>query len=173
MKRALTSNSPPYCQRQFCTVLPLGLLVGAPDSRPSGHRPNVARAKLCFTLGNLLPAPAPPRQRAATAIFALEFPQPSRWLFRSYHAAACFCVKPMYLSNASAKFVRPTRFLSSGLTLQDPDRPYLPRYIATQGPLPSTTEDFWAMVLQQKCQAVVSLTRELERDRVSLAAASF
>ncbi|GAQ89721.1 tyrosine phosphatase [Klebsormidium nitens] len=47
----------------------------------------------------------------------------------------------------------------------DSDRPDLPKYIATQGPLPATTEDFWAMVIQQRCQAIISLTREVERDR--------
>jgi protein tyrosine phosphatase len=33
------------------------------------------------------------------------------------------------------------------------------QFIATQGPLPHTYEDFWEMVLQYRCPAVVMLTR--------------
>ena len=60
------------------------------------------------------------------------------------------------------------------VVLQQPDPPYLNAstvtyttpslrlapcsYIATQGPLPATTADFWAMVLQQQVPAVVMLT---------------
>lgn len=36
-------------------------------------------------------------------------------------------------------------------------------FIAAQGPLRSTLEDFWKMVFQQKCTAVVMLTRVLEK----------
>ncbi|XP_041111287.1 receptor-type tyrosine-protein phosphatase O-like [Polyodon spathula] len=39
-------------------------------------------------------------------------------------------------------------------------------YIATQGPLPETRNDFWKMVLQQKCHMVVMLTQCSERRRV-------
>ncbi|KAJ8249683.1 hypothetical protein COCON_G00228990 [Conger conger] len=39
-------------------------------------------------------------------------------------------------------------------------------YIATQGPLPETRNDFWKMVLQQKCRVVVMLTQCNERRRV-------
>ena len=42
-------------------------------------------------------------------------------------------------------------------------------YIATQGPLPETRNDFWKMVLQQKSHIVVMLTQCNERRRVSLA----
>lgn len=41
-------------------------------------------------------------------------------------------------------------------------------YIATQGPLPETRNDFWKMVLQQKSPIVVMLTQCNERRRVSL-----
>ncbi|XP_060930726.1 receptor-type tyrosine-protein phosphatase O, partial [Limanda limanda] len=39
-------------------------------------------------------------------------------------------------------------------------------YIATQGPLPETRNDFWKMVLQEKCPIVVMLTQCNERRRV-------
>ncbi|XP_072566306.1 receptor-type tyrosine-protein phosphatase O-like isoform X1 [Paramormyrops kingsleyae] len=39
-------------------------------------------------------------------------------------------------------------------------------YIATQGPLPETRNDFWTMVLQQKSRVVVMLTQCSERRRV-------
>ncbi|KAJ8411138.1 hypothetical protein AAFF_G00171440 [Aldrovandia affinis] len=39
-------------------------------------------------------------------------------------------------------------------------------YIATQGPLPETRNDFWKMVLQQKCRVIVMLTQCNERRRV-------
>lgn len=40
-------------------------------------------------------------------------------------------------------------------------------YIATQGPLPETRNDFWKMVLQQKSHIIVMLTQCNERRRVS------
>ncbi|XP_072382863.1 tyrosine-protein phosphatase non-receptor type 4 isoform X1 [Diabrotica undecimpunctata] len=40
------------------------------------------------------------------------------------------------------------------------------RYIATQGPLPATTEDFWQMILEEECNLIVMLTTIIERGRV-------
>ncbi|CAL0316062.1 unnamed protein product [Lupinus luteus] len=39
-------------------------------------------------------------------------------------------------------------------------------FIATQGPLPQTYEDFWDMLIQQHCPVIVMLTRLLENDTV-------
>ncbi|KAI8077740.1 protein-tyrosine phosphatase-like protein [Halteromyces radiatus] len=44
------------------------------------------------------------------------------------------------------------------------------RYIATQGPLPSTCGDFWRMVLEQQVNVIVCLTPEMENRRVKCAA---
>lgn len=43
--------------------------------------------------------------------------------------------------------------------------PLVNRYIATQGPLQSTTEDFWQMVLEQGSTLIVMLTTVIERGR--------
>ena len=40
-------------------------------------------------------------------------------------------------------------------------------YIATQGCLPGTVNDFWKMMWQEKTQVIVMTTNEVERGRVS------
>lgn len=40
------------------------------------------------------------------------------------------------------------------------------QYIATQGPLPGTIEDFWRLVWEQRCSAVVMLTHLVEGGKV-------
>jgi protein tyrosine phosphatase len=40
-----------------------------------------------------------------------------------------------------------------------------PAFVATQGPLPHTVHDFWAMVLQEAAAAVVMITKLREKGR--------
>jgi len=40
------------------------------------------------------------------------------------------------------------------------------QFIATQGPLPHTFEDFWEMVVQYRCPAIVMLTRLVDGSKV-------
>jgi len=39
-------------------------------------------------------------------------------------------------------------------------------YIATQGPMANTVNDFWAMVWQEKSPAIVMITKLTEQNRV-------
>lgn len=57
--------------------------------------------------------------------------------------------------------------MSDDLFLQDNAHEDLPRYIATQGPLPSTVSDFWTMVLQQRCPVIIMLVGVVDGDQVS------
>lgn len=40
-------------------------------------------------------------------------------------------------------------------------------YIATQGCLPNTVQDFWHMVYQENTRVIVMTTKEIERGKVS------
>lgn len=44
---------------------------------------------------------------------------------------------------------------------------HYPRYISTQGPLPATFNDFWALVWDENSRIIVMLTKEEEMSRVS------
>lgn len=39
------------------------------------------------------------------------------------------------------------------------------RYIATQGPMDNTVDDFWQMILEQNCKLIVMLTTLKEGNR--------
>ncbi|OZJ06905.1 hypothetical protein BZG36_00056 [Bifiguratus adelaidae] len=52
------------------------------------------------------------------------------------------------------------------VSIDSKDRGPFGRYIATQGPLPTTFEDFWTMCWEQQVHALVMLTKETEMGRI-------
>jgi len=55
---------------------------------------------------------------------------------------------------------------ASYITMPSSERSNLLHYIATQGPLPHTVEDFWSLVWQEGVQTVAMVTPEEERGRI-------
>lgn len=70
----------------------------------------------------------------------------------------CCSLRPLTSVSAAMTFTH------RGLSLQGyRQKDY---FIATQGPLPHTVEDFWRMVWEWKCHTIVMLTEVQEREQV-------
>ena len=74
----------------------------------------------------------------------------------------------LFLSLSSSLSLSPSLPLSLSLSLYISFQGYHKRraFIATQGPLPDTTDDFWRMIWEQKCATIIMLTREREVGRI-------
>lgn len=51
----------------------------------------------------------------------------------------------------------------------EPEEKFGKTYLATQGPLPNTINDFWHMIWQESCQIILMITHEEEKGRVKCA----
>ena len=49
---------------------------------------------------------------------------------------------------------------------EKPEEKFGKTYLATQGPLPNTINDFWLMVWQERSQLILMITHEEEKGRV-------
>lgn len=77
--------------------------------------------------------------------------------------------------NASADVVKDSDYINANyIKLVEDDTTISPRtkplphskvYIATQGPLPHTVNDFWWMVWQERSDCIVMMTKEIERGK--------
>uniref|UniRef100_A0A913I483 protein-tyrosine-phosphatase n=1 Tax=Strongyloides stercoralis TaxID=6248 RepID=A0A913I483_STRER len=55
---------------------------------------------------------------------------------------------------------------ASHISIEIPSSGIINRYIACQGPLPTTCGDFWQMIWEQSCSTIVMLTTTIENGRV-------
>ncbi|CEF65493.1 Protein-tyrosine phosphatase, receptor/non-receptor type domain and FERM domain and Protein-tyrosine/Dual specificity phosphatase domain and PDZ domain and Protein-tyrosine phosphatase, catalytic domain and Pleckstrin homology-like domain and FERM/acyl-CoA-binding protein, 3-helical bundle domain and FERM adjacent (FA) domain and FERM, N-terminal domain and FERM, C-terminal PH-like domain and FERM central domain and Band 4.1 domain and Band 4.1 family-containing protein [Strongyloides ratti] len=55
---------------------------------------------------------------------------------------------------------------ASHINIEIPSSGIINRYIACQGPLPTTCGDFWQMIWEQSCSTIVMLTTTIENGRV-------
>lgn len=70
------------------------------------------------------------------------------------------CVHSDYINGDSLLFLTYKTIASQGYKSRS-------AYIATQGPLPSTVNDFWRMVWEQRVKGIVMVTNCIEKGRVS------
>lgn len=65
-------------------------------------------------------------------------------------------------------FFVPLSFASQSIPEDGRNSEHCKIYIATQGCLQTTVNDFWAMVYQENSHVIVMTTKEVERGRVSI-----